>query len=311
MPDPRAQAPQAGMDVLEDKLRQALSRVAAGPAPTASQLSRLAALRGRCHAGLSGQPVSEPLRTLHHFACTGGTLIAKSLASMPNTLVLSEIDPLSRLHLREPKPPFFPTDLVIGLRYSAREISDSTILKMFEAALVTLRDDLQRQGLRLVLRDHAHSQFCTRQDSHARPDLHAIACQIAPTLGVVTVRHPLDSYISLKRNGWVHFQPDTLEEYCLRYIDFLEAHAGLPVIKYETFVASPGETAARICSLLDLPFDPDFEFLMPLARLSGDSGRSGVAIAPRPRAQVPADLQQEADASSAYPELCHRLEYDA
>src|SRR5690606_26210779 len=37
----------------------------------------------------------EPVRIVHHFACTGGTLICKCIAAMPNTQLLSEVNPLN------------------------------------------------------------------------------------------------------------------------------------------------------------------------------------------------------------------------
>lgn len=305
MSDPRDR-----VKVLPATLRRRLSELAAGPTPSKAKRLSLEALREHCLASRPEARAPQPLRTLHHFACTGGTLVAKALASMPNTVVLSEIDPLSQLHLRALKPPFFPTDLTTGLRYSSREIGDNTILKMFAAAVLSLRDEFDRTGLHLLLRDHAHSQYCTVQDRHTRPNLHAIVGQIAATRAVVTVRHPLDSFLSLQRNGWLHFEPKTFEEYCLRYLDFLAAHKGLPIFQYEAFVAAPDEVAAQMCKELDLPFNPDFEFLMPMARLTGDSGRSGNAIAPRSRGAIPAELRQQADQSESYAELCQRLNYD-
>lgn len=297
---------QALQEVLKDRLA---AREDHGRTVRDDQVPALRDLHARLETSATPRP--EPLRSLHHFACTGGTLIAKALASMPNTVMLSEIDPLSLLHLRAPKPPFFPTDLITGLRYCPREIGEDTILAVFEAGLLALRDRLTRQGLHLVLRDHAHSQFCTLQDRHARPGFHAILAGIGPVQGLVTVRHPLDSFLSLQRNDWIHFSPGTFEEYCLRYLDFLDVHDSLPVYKYETFVAEPAKTTARMCKDLALPYDPDFEIAMPLARLSGDSGRSGISIGPRPRAPVPTDLGRDAAQSSSYAVLCKRLGYDA
>ncbi|SNR72572.1 sulfotransferase [Puniceibacterium sediminis] len=254
---------------------------------------------------------ATPVRTLHHMACSGGTLISKALAAMPNTVMLSEIDPLSTLHLRAPKPPFLPTDLIAGLRYSPRGIGEQTILHIFTAGLTALRDDLHTQGLALVLRDHAHSQFCTDQDRQARPTLHKLVSDALPVLSVVTVRHPLDSFLSLRNNKWAHFQPATLQEYCLRYLDFLDAHVDLPLYRYEDFVADPARVTAEICDALDLPFNPGFEPLLPLMALSGDSGRAGAQIETRDRRAVSADLRADANQSPAYARLCARLGYDA
>lgn len=263
-------------------------------------------------------PAAQPLRCIHHFACTGGTLITKAIAAMPNTVVMSEIDPLSTLHLRNPQQPFIPTDLIAGLRYSPREIGEDTLIAGFSASLRALKYGLTRQGFYLVLRDHAHSQFCTAQDRFSRPTLHALLNAVAAehepnscaVHGVVTARHPLESYMSLQHNGWMHFSPATLEEYSRRYLDFLDRHRDLPLIRYETFVRDPDATTKEICHRLALPFDPHFETLMPLTRLSGDSGRTSRGISSRPRRAVGPDLQQQADQSQSYQKLCEWLEYD-
>lgn len=298
------------VQALQKSLQDHFSEIGSGAALSNAQRNSLEALKERCQKASCTVSRHQPLRTLHHFACTGGTLIAKALASMPNTVVLSEIDPLSKMQFKGPKPNFCPTDLTPGLRYSAREIGDDTILGMFESAVVRLRDELDHKGLYLVMRDHAHSQYCTIQDPHARPNLHQIVSQIAPVKGLVTVRHPLDSFLSLTKNGWIHFSPGTIEEYCRRYLVFLMAHENLPLMKYEDFVAEPQSIAKTMCDHLDLAFDPDFEFLIPLARLTGDSGRSSSTITPRPRAPVPDDIRQGADRSQAYAALCERLDYD-
>lgn len=287
-----------------DGLLAALER-----SPAQEQAPALAALLDSCEARLAAPLAPEPVRTLHHFACSGGTLIAKALSAMPNTVVLNEIDPLSQIHTQVPKQPFFPTDMIAALRYSPRPIGDDTLLEVFGAGLLALRDDMTRRGMRLVLRDHAHSLFCTDHAPADRPDLYTVVRRISPVRGVVTVRHPLDSFLSLKHNNWVHFSPGTLEDYSRRYLAFLDVHTGLPVVKYEDFVTRTDETAARLCEILELPFDPCFETVMPLARLSGDSGRSSAVISARPRRALPPELIEEAGRSPSYDRLCARLDY--
>ena len=52
--------------------------------------------------------LSKPLiRTIHHLACTGGTLISKCLGSMPDVALISEVNPLNRQGSQfEPTNPF-------------------------------------------------------------------------------------------------------------------------------------------------------------------------------------------------------------
>ena len=58
------------------------------------------------------------IRTIHHFSCTGGTMLAKCIASMANTVVLNEVDPLSAIPFRGDLDRFNPTDLVALMHQS-------------------------------------------------------------------------------------------------------------------------------------------------------------------------------------------------
>ena len=132
-----------------------------------------------------------------------------------------------------------------------------------------------------------------------------------PVRSVVTVRHPLDSYLSLIANGWVDFQPACLEEYCCRYLRFLDDYDEQPIFKYEDFVEDTSSELEKISRALELPFNAEFESGLDLIRLTGDSGRSGVAIVRRERREVGPQVREEVETSSSYHALCVRLNYVA
>ena len=251
----------------------------------------------------------EPIRILHHFACTGGTLIGRIVASMPNVVLLNEIDPLSRLHLERPKQPFVPTDFIAALRYSRRDVNDETIASMFMAALNVLRTELLETGRHLVLRDHTHSHFCVGADIAARPNLREICTALDAPRSVVTVRHPLFSYVSLTERRWVHFEPKNLEEYARRYMVFLDAYSESPIYRYEDLVQNPQVVTRQICESLALPFISSFEDTLSAFSFSGDSGRSGNHIQERPPKSVPLAIMAEANVSQSFLQLCDRLGY--
>ncbi|MFD3191530.1 sulfotransferase [Sedimentitalea sp. HM32M-2] len=253
---------------------------------------------------------AEPLRTLHHFACTGGTVIARHLAVQPNTILLSEIDPFSRTQVDGMPLHFAPTDLIRHLRYSAREIPEPVIGAVFLGALAPLQAHCRASGSRLVLRDHAHSQFCHGTAPHDHPTLRGLLLRAYPVRSVVTVRHPLESWLSLRHNGWVHFAPATLEEYARRYLAFLAAYAGVELVRYEDFVADPEARLEALCTTLELPFAGLQEELLDLMPLTGGSGRTGRKIAARPRRAVPPEVAEQAAQSPQYAALCARLGYD-
>jgi hypothetical protein len=254
--------------------------------------------------------VVDPVRTVHQFACSGGTLISKCIAAMPNVQLLSEVDPLffgSRAD--DDKPKFTPSDMTALLRASTRGSSDALIAKVFQAALQVIHANAVDGGLHLVLRDHAHSHYCRGAEVPDRLSLRALVAQVAPVCSLVTVRHPLDSFASLSRNGWVHFFPADFETYCRRYNQFLDDHVNVPIVRYEDLAADPAATMQRICRALQLPYADDFATLFSVFRISGDSGRSGDEIALRPRRAEASALMPEVSESGAYRLLASRLDY--
>ena len=258
-----------------------------------------------------GEALLEPVRTLHHFACTGGTLISRCVAAMPNVYLLSEIDPLSTLGRTPGRPQFAPTDTKTLLTQGVRPVQQATLQSLFAAELRVLVDTVQSSGAYLVLRDHAHSHFCVGAAVPDRPTVRAMASELAPVLSVLTVRDPIDSFLSLRTNDWLHFSPGDFSEYCRRYLAFLAAYEGVPVVQYETFVDRPDEEMQRICSILDLPYNDAFEKLLPAIRMTGDSGRRSWVIARRPPRQQRAELEEVAQGCPDYRRLADALGYAA
>lgn len=271
----------------------------------------LPSLLDQCEAACAAIEGPQPLRSFHHFACTGGTVMSKALFALPNTVVLSEIDPLSTITLSDAgKMPFTPTDLIYSLRHSVRPVSDEVVVDTFLAALEAAKTGVEEGGRHLVLRDHAHSQFCMQKvDFAARPTLHEMLTRRFPLRSVVSMRHPLDSFLSLNTNRWNHFSPFTLEEYSRRYLAFLDRHAGLPVVLYEDFTIDPNAVLRRMCTHLALPFSPLATELIGAIRMSGDSGRKEGPIGPRPRRDVPEAFEAERMVSASYRALCARFSY--
>ncbi len=269
----------------------------------------LPSLLDQCEAALATIAGPPPLRSIHHMACTGGTLISRCLAALPNTVLLSEIDPLSRMHMSE-VPHFSPTDLLRGFRQSVRPVSEDDLIAIFAAAVETASQRLGAKGQHLIIRDHAHSHFATDTNPDTRPTLHEMLAALGRVCSVVTVRHPLDSFLALLVPGWEkHLEPPTLGEYARRYTLFLDRHAGLPIVTYEDFVADPDGKLQQLSALLDLPYHPLATQFIDAVTLTGDSGRTGSVIAPRPRRPVPEAVEAQRQESPAYQALCARLGY--
>ncbi len=91
----------------------------------------LPSLLEQCRTLTDSNPTEpEPIRTIHHFACTGGTLISKCLACMPNTQLLSEVEPFSRMQEMS-QSRFHPTDFIRLIRHSSRGGDNQLEAKIF------------------------------------------------------------------------------------------------------------------------------------------------------------------------------------
>jgi len=253
---------------------------------------------------------TEPVRTVHHFACTGGSLISKCLAALPNVQLLSELDPLSTHMLNPGKPRFAPTDLVLQLRQSSRGVPEQLIIEIFRTELRLVHQAAVQLGQRLVLRDHAHSHFCVGADVPARLTFRELVQAVFPVRSILTVRHPLDSFASLADNQWLHFSPKDVDEYCRRYLLFLERHDGVPVFRYEDFVSDPKTIMSEACRCLELAYSDGFVDLFSVFRVTGDSGRSTASISDRPRRKNAEQLRPAALESPNFHALCGRLGYE-
>jgi hypothetical protein len=247
---------------------------------------------------------------LHHFACTGGTLISKCVSAMPNVQLFSEIEPFSTLQ-GSTKPKFSPTDIITQAKQSTRGAEQALIGELFASNLEILYQHAMRNGYRLVLRDHAHSRFCNGTDISSAPSLAALVSARHEVLSVLTVRKPVESYLSMVSHGWhEHFTPSSFDEYCRRYLAFIRDHAGVDVYRYEDLLNYPTDTMQRICNSLDLPFTESFDQLFSVFQLTGDSGRSANVIETRKNHEISEAFAAEVAASENHSRLQSMLGYD-
>lgn len=312
-PGRRAYDPAPGDARTESALRRALSeargliadRTPASAAPPES----LAALLDEARALLAEPRPAAPIRSIHHLACTGGTILSRCVAAMQNVRMLSEVDPLSPL-ANKPERHFWPADMTGLLAFGSPRGDWRLRRDAFMAGLAAVYEHDRRRGVDLVVRDHVHSQFtCDGRPEGAPLLIDMLEDRFAATACVVTVRHPLDSFASLSANGWRHFTPFDIDGYATRYHAFLDRFDGAPIVRYEDFTAEPAHWMRRICDALALRFNPAFEDSVGVITLSGDSGRRSSDIQPRSRRAEAAALASDAARSAQFGNLLDRLGY--
>lgn len=305
-----AEARQDFRDIIDEALKLLKSRTSTVTGEDLLPGHPLPSLLERCRLMVeeTSRRGDTQIRTVHHLACSGGTLISRCIAAMPNVRLLSEVDPLSPLmkHIS-----FVPSDVVRLSRLAARPVPRETEIGIFLAGLNEVLRDSRDNGFDLVVRDHPHSMFHHGSDVPDRPTLREILQDVATIRSIVTVRHPIDSYISLCEMEWdQHFSPSTLDEYCRRYDLFLDRHRDFAIIRYEDFIAEPAVSMQRLCAVLDLAYVDTFAQTFPAIKLSGNSGRGGQVLIAHPRRPIPEATAVERLTSKAYAKLCGRLGYD-
>jgi hypothetical protein len=231
--------------------------------------------------------IKPTIRIVHHLASSGGTLVSKCLAAMPNTFVLSEVHPYSNLHMLPDKSLFLPNDIMTQCKQAGIPQSDKLADEIFLNSVKAAHKHTNAMGGVLVLRDHSHSDFCLGENIRGVSSLVKILQEEFRILSVVTIRNPIDAFISMQKSRFLHFSPQTYAEYCVRVEAFLKAYKHVPIYLYEDFTANPYPQMEMICKSLEVEFNEMFEDMFSIFRMSGDSGRVGTVIANRKRADLP------------------------
>ncbi|NQU35028.1 MAG: hypothetical protein HQ521_17515, partial [Bacteroidetes bacterium] len=201
------------------------------------------------------------IRVIHHFACSGGSLISKCIASMPNVYLLSEVHPYTNLHMNSINIKYMPADIASLAKYSDIPQQEKLAKQIFTRSIESTHKHLNEVGGTLVLREHTHADFCSDLDKHEVCAVVDALSDDFKVLSLISLRDPIDSYLSLTRNKWLHFAPQTFDEYCNRLLKFLESYPDSKIILYEDFVSKPKKTMLYICQLLQLQYSELFENL--------------------------------------------------
>ena len=260
-----------------------------------------------------------PIRVVHHWACSGGTIISRSLAQLPRVVLLSEVHPLAHLRLHPPSSGYQPTDVVQQLSLARNGRDPALCIAAWQGSIVALQEATSQHNQVLVLRSHSHIDFfcggLAAEESMVSRSLRAKA----ELLELLTVRHPLDSWLSILTNQWHrHFAGGDLESFCRRALRMLDACRAMPWLRYEEFSLNPASALQAMANVLQLePINSSLQNDdIQTIQLSGDSGRRADVISARPRRPIlenqKSDIQKALDggADSSYLRLCHRLGYN-
>jgi len=212
------------------------------------------------------------IRSIHHFACTGGTVISKCIQSMHSTIVLSEVHPDNTRYVFNPYDP-------IQLFLAQTNLRNNQTLRrqIFSQRIEQCVNIAKQLNLNLVLREHTHSDYCLVKDKETISSKNSLLDVISIAYNVkslVTVRNPLESYISLQKIGAAR-NVLGFADYCdrLEMMTNRYAQLGIPFMRYEDFCTDPSKFMEKLCEYLELRFNPDFQSLYKKMPMTGNSGR--------------------------------------
>ena len=260
----------------------------------------------------------HPIRVVHHWSCSGGTVISKSLARIPSVMMLSEVHPLAYLRLHKAKAEYLPTDIVQQLSLTHNNLDPALCIAAWQGSIHSLHQAINEQNKHLILRSHSHVDFFCGALAAEEPMVSRCLRPKAELLELVTVRHPLDSWLSMQRMMWhEHFAGSDFSHFCKRAIKMLEACSNMPWVRYEEFSLNPEAVMDVICKTFKLEDQSSYWGEVDAnIKLSGDSGRSSETIGIRSRRPIPANEEESIyslinqDKDSSYLHLCSLLGYD-
>lgn len=253
---------------------------------------------------LSGMALRRrTLRLIHHLSSSGGTVISKCLAAMPDTVLLSEVHPLVAS-----RTVFFPIDPFGQMMWNYPQLApdEGRLYELFRQRLDPVYRQCALHRKTLVLRDHAHSDYLSPRTTAGH-----LVKALAPRyelLRAATIRDPIDAWLSMLASQFTA-ELSGFQDYCRRVLRFLDDHAQVGIWRYEDFVADPPKVVAAICGHLALPYDPTFLERYGQIVLTGDSGRKPATIRPLSRREAPEGFLETAIALPEYRTIAERFDY--
>jgi hypothetical protein len=267
-------------------------------------------LLARCDVVCNSNEADKPtIRIIHHLACSGGTLISKCLSAMPNVFLLSEVHPSTELHIGSIDPKYMPSDIASLAKYSGIPKYKDLANQIFLNSVISANKHVEKFGGVLILRDHTHADFCLGEKNSDSPALVDLLTPHFDVKSLLTIRDPIDAYISLEKNEWLHFEPKTFDEYCSRVKSLIKCYHNIDLIKYEEFVLSPESCMKAICESLAIEYSDLFLNIYDQFKMTGDSGRKSFIISERSRPHLSEEFKAQVGNSDNYKNIKEILDY--
>ena len=253
----------------------------------------------------------NPIVLMLCYARSGGTILNRCLGSLPNTIVLSEVNPLGGgWGLSGSSSPTTPKQQSLewyGIEIKANDFTES-IAELYEYC--------SKKGLSLVIRDWSFINFSPHSYNNNSPPKRFLIYEALmhfnlPVIPFAFLRDSIDVWIS-------RGTPNTQIFYdaYLPYLYRLNT-MGIKTFKYEDFCHEPSSFMRSLCDYCNLPYNAGVLVNPSFKSFNGDSQRGNrsrslveESIKPKPRKYLTSERikliersnqMQEANRLSSYP----------
>jgi hypothetical protein len=234
------------------------------------------------------------------YARSGGTLLNRCLASLPDTVVLSEVHPRQNEVIQQANQWY-------GMQLQA---TGSFVDDIREVASVCAT-----QNRTLIVRDWPYIDFCPLPEQEPHPSgtlttLNLFETAHIPVRPFAFIRDAIDIWISN------HCPP--LPVFTMQYERYLDAlhHAHIPIFKYEDFTRNPETEMQRLCRTVGLPYSDDFlnysqwhSVKGDMQRMTGSRGLWDAGIRTLPRKRIAPSQQAQLAKDPGMAVLNERMGY--
>lgn len=204
---------------------------------------------------------SKPIVVMLSYARSGGTLLNRCISSLPNSLVLSEINiealcPNSCSTIKDQAKKWYGLELKSeGFIENINEIYEYCISK----------------NLTLVIRDWTFGSFVPSRYNNFKPSkslatLDAIS-ESFPVISFAFVRNSIDIWLSLNASPRTFYDKNL--EYLYNFISVL-IDRKIKIFRYEDFCLDPEQEMKSICHYVGLGYDDQFMNYSNCFNVTGD-----------------------------------------
>lgn len=211
------------------------------------------------------------IRVLQHLARSGGTLISRCLGSMHGVALFSEVHPDTMRHISAIRQAIDWHGLVSESETKLWKMKGDAL---FAQLFVLASYRAQQKGRVLLLRDWSHIDYhgLPYQRPTMRPKIVDALSEQFEVVRTATVRHPIDTYLSLMTLPVMQGVPMPIGVYLDGCLAFAEEAARIGFVRYEDFTHAPDKHLRLLCERLEMEFDPTYiERWAAFEHITGDT----------------------------------------